>query len=655
MKHIRNRRGIAALPAVTGVALMLTLSLLVLFRAGHVHQDQGAKAQLRNDYHQREEALLRALVAVFPRKAIACMKAGHVASADYNWSTIFQQSLAMASSAETLPASVVTSLGLAGKRRGDTGDHDAGTVQTWITSLTGVSGSVTPGTTGFAGVFTGQFAGKVPPLLTLSQSDLADADALLPIVTPKKIYGTQHATLLADVTKYPLYNLIPYPNIRFGYAAPGEPFVAKRSWWAFTVKYGAPVGSQGQTGTSPVPAVEKHYVLSLYEIPSQLPIEGAAFAEIGRHKDGAAWNAAAISIAGGVYADKVSMNGDYGAERILGREGIQMSQALTLDGTTVDEDFDAPGVREQMQVDRQSDALPVALSANSGRLTFLPIQREGEFLKRITSASAWDDYSIGAVQCPVMVTARAMVSLADQTPTTIRVRFKKSNGAGIEQIDLVRGTNWPTILEPDGDAMPFQTELVGGSRSALTFHPSLFNAWLLANGGDSVETNHSVHFRTNPNADPLTVKATSEPPALDDMCVIIRKGKDLTSFTKGLAVVAPLRVYVGDDLNAIPTALPAGSGLPSGTEHYPPMAIFAAELRIGTTGWNRPVEHVGQIMTLRAGSTEAWQPLDLKSGSDDAVHTDSIAAELKPLKSPAELPPIHQMNWLVVVEEMTRQ
>ena len=32
-----------------------------------------------------------------------------------------------------------------------------------------------------------------------------------------------------------------------------------------------------------------------------------------------------------------------------------------------------------------------------------------------------------------------------------------------------------------------------------------------------------------------------------------------------------------------------------------------------------------------------------------------IAADLKPLKSPAELPPIHQMNWLVVVEEIPRQ
>jgi hypothetical protein len=85
------------------------------------------------------------------------------------------------------------------------------------------------------------------------------------------------------------------------------------------------------------------------------------------------------------------------------------------------------------------------------------------------------------------------------------------------------------------------------------------------------------------------------------------------------------------------------------------MSIFSAELRIGTTAWNRPVEHIGQIMTLRSGSTEAWQPLDLKSGSDDAVHTDSISAELKPLRSPAELPPIHQMNWLVVVEEIPRE
>jgi hypothetical protein len=473
-------------------------------------------------------------------------------------------------------------------------------------------------------------------------------------VTPNKKYGTQESGLGADVTNYPTFNLIPYPDIRFGYAAPGEPFVAKRNWWAFTVKYGAPASANGQTGSSAVPAVEKHYVLSLYEIPSQLPIEGAAFAEIGKHKDGAAWNAAVISIAGGVYADKVSMNGGYGTERIAGREGIQLSEALTLDGTRVEEDFDAPGVREAMQVERRSETLPVALSANSGRLTFLPIQRESDFLDRRTSPTTWDSYSCGAEQCAVTVEALSVVSWEDQTPTSIRVRFKQSSG-GTSEVVLTRGFNWPLYVEPGGDAIPFQTELINTTRSGLTFYPSVLNTWLILNGGATVATNSSVHFRPDPNADPLTVRQPSDPPAIDDMSVIIRKGKDLTSFTKGLAVVAPLRVYVGDDLNAVPAAIPAGSGLPAGTEYYPPMAIFSAELRVGTTLWNRPFQHHGQIMTLRTDSTQAWQPLDVKSGSDDEVHTDSIAAELKPLRSPAELPPVHQMNWLVVVEEITRE
>jgi len=42
----------------------------------------------------------------------------------------------------------------------------------------------------------------------------------------------------------------------------------------------------------------------------------------------------------------------------------------------------------------------------------------------------------------------------------------------------------------------------------------------------------------------------------------------------------------------------------------------------------------------------------MKSGSDDAVHSDSISVDLKPLRSPAELPPVHPMNWLVVIEDI---
>ena len=95
MKSYR-RNGFATLPAVTGIALMLTLSLMVLFKSGLMNRDQASKAQLRTDYSQREEAMLRALVAVFPRKAIACMKAGYAASSDYSWDTIFKESIEMA-------------------------------------------------------------------------------------------------------------------------------------------------------------------------------------------------------------------------------------------------------------------------------------------------------------------------------------------------------------------------------------------------------------------------------------------------------------------------------------------------------------------------------------------------------------------------------
>jgi hypothetical protein len=188
----------------------------------------------------------------------------------------------------------------------------------------------------------------------------------------------------------------------------------------------------------------------------------------------------------------------------------------------------------------------------------------------------------------------------------------------------------------------------------LTFYPALFNAWLATQGGASAAVNNSFCFRPDPTADPLTVKAPNDPPNPEDMSIIIRKGKDLTSFTKGLSIVAPLRVYVGDDFNVVPANRPAGCGLPSTVEYYPPMSIASAELRIGTTSFNRPFEHHGQVFTLKPDGSK-WSPLDVKSGSDDAVHTDSITADLKPLPSPADLPPVHQMNWLVVIEEIPRE
>ncbi len=637
--------GYAALPIVTGLALMLTFSLTMLFKKTLMNRDQASKTQLRLDYHQREEALLRALVAVFPNKAIDCLRANLAAGDAHDWNAIFSEAVALSSASQSLSPALLQSLGLTGKRSGDVGDRDSEQVQSWITSLSGVTGQVTPGTTAYEAVFQQPaFAGKMPPLLDMS-AELQAADAERPLITPLKRYATQVAGLLADVGAHPTFNLIPYPNIRFGYAAPGAPFVAKRNWWAFTVNY-------GNRGSS----VARHYVLSLYEVPSQMPIEAATFASIGTHQDGTAWNAGAVSIQGSVYADQMMVEGAYGATRLAGRSGIELAQEMDLGGVTVGSNFDAMGERERLQAAEGTDVLPVAISANSGRLSFLPLPTGSGYLRRRAAGStstAWDDYTAGGQRCAMTVEAIDMVSFEDQTPTALRVRFRNEAGS-ISEVVLRRGVNWPTSFEPGGAAIPFQVELTNNSRSCVTFHPMLLDAWLQAQGGASVVTNNSLYFGVDPSLKPLIVRTVSEPPAVEDMCVIIRQGKNLTNYTAGLSIVAPLRVYVGDDLNAVAASgVPVGSGLDAATEFYPPLSIFAAELRVGTTGFNRPIDHRGQLGSLATGGTAApWKPLDMKSGSDDAVHADSISAELTPLRSPAELPPIHPMNWLVVIEEI---
>lgn len=647
----RTPRGFAALPMVTFMSIFLLLSLAMVYRSSLIKRDQAAKSQLRIDYHQREEALMRALVASFPTKVVACMKGNYAASDTYNWNAIFADAISRAAASEAISADMKEAMGLGTNvRQADVGDDSAATVQSWITSLAGQAGRVTPGIAAYEDDFTAAgLATKVPPFLK-STPALEAADENRPIVSPEKVYAEQSAGLLASVATYAKFNRIAYPNIRFGYAEPGEPFVAKRNWWAFSVRYG-----QGDA------AITKNYILSLYEVPSQLPIEAATFAEIGQYEGGQAWGAN-ITIEGGVYADSLKLNnyvgaaqnGAYGASRLTGRESIELDAPLELDGTTVDNDFDSLGVRESMHASAKSNILPVALSANSGRVVFYPIPSGLTFLNKfVGTPTQWDQYKGGAIGCKITVEALAMVSVDDQTPTSIRVKFATSAG-GTQTVVLTRGVNWPTAVEAGGEVIPFQTELTSTGRSCVTVYPGLLNSWLLSKGGASVETNNSVHITVDTSANPLTVKALSSPPAEGDMCAIIRKGKNLTSFTKGFSLVSPCRVYIGDDLNEYPlSSVPTDAGFPAGTTtYYPPMSIFAAELRVGTTQNDRLFAHTGQMGSLQSGGTATWRPMDMKSGKDDTVHTTDISADLTPLQSPAELPPIHQLNWLVVIEEL---
>ncbi|NLT70055.1 MAG: hypothetical protein GXX91_05100, partial [Verrucomicrobiaceae bacterium] len=124
-------------------------------------------------------------------------------------------------------------------------------------------------------------------------------------------------------------------------------------------------------------------------------------------------------------------------------------------------------------------------------------------------------------------------------------------------------------------------------------------------------------------------------------------------FTAGFSLVSRYRTYIGDSLNTVPATVPHNAGLPSGSIFYPPLSIFAPEKRFGESlSVRNPVEISGQISSLKTGDGETINPLEFRDGSDNRVAASQIDADLTSLSSPAELPPIHMMNWLVTIEEV---
>jgi hypothetical protein len=54
-------------------------------------------------------------------------------------------------------------------------------------------------------------------------------------------------------------------------------------------------------------------------------------------------------------------------------------------------------------------------------------------------------------------------------------------------------------------------------------------------------------------------------------------------------------------------------------------------------------------------STDVGQevsPLSLKGADDEEIGSDIITANLKSAMSPASIAPIHELNWLVTIEEI---
>ncbi|MFM7183017.1 MAG: hypothetical protein ACKO2G_16355 [Verrucomicrobiales bacterium] len=619
---------------VMSVAVVAFAFLLAAYKATLRAQETQKTTQLRVDVAQRESAILRSILAVVPNKAIQCMQENSSLSpTPYNWTTISTESIALANAADADADGVGANIGSA---RLANPANFTGSVSNIFRGASG-SGLIN------AGVNT-QLSADYPPYLTTSLTT-ASLDATYPIVAETKTYGTNAAgTAQLSTSLYPIYNRIPYPKIRFGYSQSNASFVAKRNYWAFSIRYPESVPGVSRT--------RKLYVLSLYEVPSQVAISASVFMSLGRYSTGEKW--AGVQINGAVFGERILAEESLSLNRLSSRAGIQIESgaAQSVAGTTAQNGFDSGNTIQSFEA--ANDAMfPVSVAGGFGRIAFVPLNRGLDFYRFLNttgdsnrlSPTSWNDYTIGARRCAIKVTVTQCTSASNQTPTTIVVSYLTSSGTG--SFTLTRGSHWPTDSQSGGTAIPFQTETIQTGRRCLSVHVDRLAGWLTARGALGVDSNNYIAI--NPDTSQSTVRTPTFPSNSLDMGITLRGGGGLTAFTKGFSLVTNLRLFFAADLNNIPTTAPAGSGL-SGT-FYPPLSIFAPEKRWGTTTTPRLVRFRGQLGALDSGSGEMIRPLDLRTGGTDEVAED-MDAILNEITSPAQLPPITFPNWLLTIEEV---
>ena len=223
----RRSHGYASMAMVASLGMIALLSLTFVFRQGMRSHESQLRNQVSIDYRQKEDALLRALIAVAPNKAIgAMMPDSQNNSADFSWDTVFSEAIAASNAGGALNAAVISSFGISDVIRANTGDMVLSSTSQIITVVDGDGDLVGPGNISNTGLLSNGVVGpKLPPALAYSGSYTRDQSH--PIISLNKEYPASAVGLGASIIDYPKYNIIDYPDIRFGLTNQTGTFVAK--------------------------------------------------------------------------------------------------------------------------------------------------------------------------------------------------------------------------------------------------------------------------------------------------------------------------------------------------------------------------------------------------------------------------------------------
>ncbi len=627
IKH--QARGYVSLLLVFTVSiLMLTLMVFAYKRAVNA-QAVLADIQTQTDYREKEETVLRSIVAIVPNRAIQAMQSGSDSSADrrdlVSFTSIFREALDQSNARTSVSDELLEQIGQDGLIRGNSGDSSLSDTTKIFKPLLGFSNTVTAGVNH-------NFGAKLPPALNFDGA-LTD-DEIYPIITNFKTYGSYASGKVGlDTSTWKDYNLVPYPQIDFGYTTPGEYFVAKRNWWAFRMNLAA--HDDELTNLS---RFDRTMVLSVYEIPSQLPISAGSYMALGQYGSGEAWQN--VTISGTVFASRAIVEGVTSLDSLASRRGFELSNSTTIGGQIFDGNPFTPGVRETYRL-TEGDFFPVSLASESGKAAFVPINRGLDFFDRFAhtsdtltlSPTTWNEYSVGAMQCAMTLDISKAASASDITPTELKFSYMKGGtretltlplDAGVASelpvgyifvatentsanfstpVDVAYGASGQyfyrssvsgTVYFDNGSfgdpfpgvtksgyfkpRYPFEIKNLPNGKVCVAVYPERFKEFLDLLGADDLDVNHSIAINVD-YVNSTTLSKPSVPSSTFDYGVILQECADLTDFTKGFSLVTNLRLHIGDDFNTVSATPPSGYIPPAGSTYYPPCSLFAPEKR----------------------------------------------------------------------------
>lgn len=702
----KNPAGYVSLLTVFTISIFLMALMVFTYQRAINAHGVLADIQTQTDYREKEETILRSIVAITPNRAIRAMQDGSDStSATRNplrFQDIFKEALSQSNARTSISPELRASLNLSDSFNGNSGDSALGTTGRMFKSIASNTGNVTGGLNRDLGT-------GFPP--ALSNNGAVANDDIYPIITDRKEYGSYASGKVGLPTDtYKAFNLIPYPQIDFGYAKPGEPFLAKRNWWAFTMDL-----ADHDDNVTKLARFKRAFVLSIYEIPSQLPISASSFMALGKYANGQDWEN--VTITGNVFAGRALVEGSTALPSIASRRSMELSSDATIGGQSFTGSPFTPGVREAYRL-TEGEFFPVSLASESGKAAFVAINRGADFFDRFAhsaetatvSPTTWNNYSVGALQCAMRLDITKCVSASDRTPTELKFSYMKNGSRQTLTLPLDTGvtSNLPVgyILSVGenfsayfdtpvdvaygakgsfyyksqvsgtirfdnatfGDPIvgtykhgyykpqyPFEIKNLPNGKICVAVFPERFKKFLTLLGADGPDVNNSLAVNVDYiNSANLTKPLI--PCTVNDYGVILQECRDFTTFTKGFSLVTNMRLYIGGDFNIIPATPPAGYTPPSGEPFYPPCSLFAPEKRYGVELDPFGVQHSGQIGSVASeNAADPVRPLETTGVSGASMTANQITINLSKINHPAEIPPIIMMNWLIVIEEKLRE